>query len=66
MFSLQQNQRTRGWNRVCLKGRGRKVMQIMYAHVSKFKKGKNKNFKSLHLDDNLVISYLHIVDNSLI
>jgi hypothetical protein len=52
MFSLQQNQRTRGWNRVCLKGRGRKVMQIMYAHVSKFKKGKNKNFKSLHLDDN--------------
>jgi hypothetical protein len=33
MFSLQQNQRTRGQNRFCLKRGG--VAQIMYTQISK-------------------------------
>jgi hypothetical protein len=38
-FFLQQNQRTRGWNRYSLTywGREEKVAQIMYTHVSKCK-----------------------------
>jgi hypothetical protein len=44
MFSLQQNQRTRGWNRFCPavgwveeeEGRG-EVTQTIYIHVSKYR-----------------------------
>jgi hypothetical protein len=37
MFSLQQSQRTRGWNRFCLEaGRGYgRVAQAIYTHVRK-------------------------------
>jgi hypothetical protein len=48
MFPLQQNWRTRGWNRFCLVvavGRGRRrgdVNQIMYTQVSKYKNDKMK------------------------
>jgi hypothetical protein len=44
MFSLQQNCRTRGWNRFCLEGWGEGV-QIMYTHVSKCKNDKIKKIK---------------------
>jgi hypothetical protein len=38
MFSLQENQRTRGWNRFCQKSRDHgEVAQTMFAHVSKCK-----------------------------
>jgi hypothetical protein len=40
-FSLQQNQRTRGWNRFCLEAWG-EVAQTMYTHVSKCKNDKIK------------------------
>jgi hypothetical protein len=40
MFSLQQNQRTRGQNRFCSKGE--KVAQTTYIHVSKCKTNKIK------------------------
>jgi hypothetical protein len=47
MFSLQQNQRIRGWNRFYLEevlprsgGKG-EVAQTMYTHVSKCKSDKN-------------------------
>jgi hypothetical protein len=53
MFSLQQNQRTRGWNRFCLEaGNGGLVAQIMYTHVSKFKNNKIKlKLKNYNHDD---------------
>jgi hypothetical protein len=43
MFSLQQNHRTRGWNRFCpeVVGDG-KVAQTMCTHVSKYKNDKIK------------------------
>jgi hypothetical protein len=38
MFSLQQNQRTRGRNRFCLEaGEGGRMAQTMYKHVSECK-----------------------------
>jgi hypothetical protein len=41
MFSLQQNQRRKGWNRFCLKvGWAREVAQTMCTHVSKCKNDK--------------------------
>jgi hypothetical protein len=53
MFSLQQNQRTREWNRFCsevgMQGRGKKggslrgweeVAKSMYTHLSKYKNDK--------------------------
>jgi hypothetical protein len=40
MFSLQQKQRTKGWNKFC-RGGG-KVAQIMYTHVNKCKNDKIK------------------------
>jgi hypothetical protein len=46
MFSLQQNQRTRGQNRLCPEvggdGRSEEVAQTMYTHVSKYKNNKRK------------------------
>jgi hypothetical protein len=42
MFSLQQNQKTRGWNRFCPEKVGRNVAQTMYTHVSKCKNNKVK------------------------
>jgi hypothetical protein len=48
MFSLQQNQRTRGWNKFCSETGGRgsgEVAQTMYTHVSKCKNDKTKKFK---------------------
>jgi 3-methyladenine DNA glycosylase Mpg len=42
MFSLQQNQRTRGQNRFCLEVGQGKVAQTMYIHVSKCKNDKIK------------------------
>jgi hypothetical protein len=42
MFLIQQNQRTRGWNRSAQKWGWRGVAQIMYTHVSKCK---NDNIK---------------------
>jgi hypothetical protein len=47
MFFLQENQRTRGWNRFCLEagwvgGMGREVAQTTYTHVSKCKNNKIK------------------------
>jgi hypothetical protein len=42
MFLIQQNQRTRGWNRSAQKWGWRRVAQIMYTHVSKCK---NDNIK---------------------
>jgi hypothetical protein len=47
MFSLQQNQKKIGQNRFCLEA-GRKVAQIMYAHVSKYKNGKINFFKKMN------------------
>jgi hypothetical protein len=41
MFSLQQNWRTRGWNRFCPEVWG-KVPQTMYTHVSKCKNNGTK------------------------
>jgi hypothetical protein len=45
MLSLQQNQKTRGWNQV-LSGRGReggrKVAQTMYTHMNKCKNNQVK------------------------
>jgi hypothetical protein len=35
MFSLQQNWRTRGWNRFCQEAGGGEEIQKMYSHVSK-------------------------------
>jgi hypothetical protein len=49
MFSLQQNRRTRGWNRFCplFQGQGGKegeeVAKTMYIHVSKCKNDFLKN-----------------------
>jgi hypothetical protein len=46
MFSLQQSQRKREWNRFCSEagvgggGGGREVVQIMYTHVNKCKNDK--------------------------
>jgi hypothetical protein len=46
-FSFQQNQRTRGQNRVYLEVGGKgEVVQIMYTHVSKCKNSKIKKLKS--------------------
>jgi hypothetical protein len=48
MFSLQQNQRTRGWKRFCLEaGRGweGEVTQTVYTHVNKCKNNKIKERK---------------------
>jgi hypothetical protein len=48
IFSIQQNQRTRGWSRFCLeagsgvKRGGREVAQTVYTHVSKCKNDKIK------------------------
>jgi hypothetical protein len=62
MFSLQQNQRPRGQNRLCPEagvgwyGGGGKVAQIMYTCISKCKNNKinfflkRKNGKKTHLD----------------
>jgi hypothetical protein len=45
MFSLQQNQRTKGQNSFCLEvGDGGVVAQTMYTHVSKCKNDKIKIF----------------------
>jgi hypothetical protein len=51
MFSLQQNQRTRGQNRFCLEvGRDGEIAQTMYIHVSKCKNDKiKKDLKSLNV-----------------
>jgi hypothetical protein len=42
IFSLQQNERTRGQNKFCpeVVGRGKEVVQTMYTHVSKCKNDK--------------------------
>jgi hypothetical protein len=40
MFSLQQNQRTRGWNRFCPEVGGGEVVQTMYTHKNKCKNNK--------------------------
>jgi hypothetical protein len=68
MFFLQQNQRTRGWNRFCPEaGRGRgkelgrprqEVAQIMYTHVSKCKNDKIKK-KNLLLHTSESLLYWH-------
>jgi hypothetical protein len=42
LLSLQQNQRIRGQNRFCPEVGGWEVAQIMYMHVSKYKKDKIK------------------------
>jgi hypothetical protein len=43
MFSLQQNQRTRGWKRFCLEAvGGGELAQTMYIYVSKCKNDKIK------------------------
>jgi hypothetical protein len=48
MFSLQQNWRTKGWNRFCTEagggrgGRSGEADQTMYTHVSKHKNDKRK------------------------
>jgi hypothetical protein len=44
MFSLQQNTRTRGWNRFCLEAGGR-GLQIMCTYVSKCKNDKISKIK---------------------
>jgi outer membrane phospholipase A len=48
MFSLQQNQRTRGWNRLCPEagvcGGEWEVVQTMYIHVRKCKNDKIKKY----------------------
>jgi hypothetical protein len=46
MFSLQQNWRTRGWNKFCPEAPGRcGERQIMHTHVSKGKNDKIKKKK---------------------
>jgi hypothetical protein len=48
MFSLQQNQRTREWNRFYLEAGprvGENVAKTMYTHVSKCKNNKRKEEK---------------------
>jgi hypothetical protein len=55
MFSLQQNQRTKGWNRSCPEagvggGVCGELVQLMYTHVSKcknYKRKEKKNWKPL-------------------
>jgi hypothetical protein len=48
MFSLQQNQRSRGQNRFCLEWVKRsEVAQTIYTHVSKCKKDKIKGKKKI-------------------
>jgi hypothetical protein len=49
MFSLQQNQRTRGQNRFCLEGGWEEVAQTMCTFVSKCKNGKIKKRRKKEL-----------------
>jgi hypothetical protein len=62
MFSLQQNQRTRGQYRFCLEAAGgggkvEEVTQIMHTHVSKCKNNKIKERKkiTIYRSNNLII-----------
>jgi hypothetical protein len=51
MFSLQQNWRTRGWNRFCSEV-GIGVAQTMYTHVSKCK---NDKIKKEHTQQQMLV-----------